>query len=53
MKSEQLTTYSETDGTNIFPQEETQRNKILCQHCKRTLHNGIRCQGICVADSDY
>ena len=26
---------------------------ILCNHCKRTSSNGIRCLGICVADSDY
>ena len=27
--------------------------KILCNHCKRTASNGIRCMGICVADNDY
>ena len=27
--------------------------KILCNHCKRTALNGIRCMGICVADNDY
>ena len=27
--------------------------KILCNHCKRTVSNGIRCLGICVADNDY
>ena len=27
--------------------------KILCHHCMRTLSNGIRCMGICVADNDY
>jgi len=26
---------------------------ILCQHCLRTASNGIKCQGICVADSGY
>ncbi|MGB7414129.1 MAG: hypothetical protein WA902_07960 [Thermosynechococcaceae cyanobacterium] len=26
---------------------------ILCPHCRRTATNGIKCQGICVADSDY
>ena len=26
---------------------------ILCPHCKRTADNGIRCLGMCVADSDY
>ena len=29
------------------------KEKILCNHCKRTASNGIRCLGICVADSDY
>ena len=27
--------------------------KVLCNHCGRTASNGIRCQGICVADNDY
>jgi len=27
--------------------------KILCQHCKRTATNGIKCKGICVADDNY
>ena len=26
---------------------------ILCIHCKRTVSNGIRCLGMCVADNDY
>ena len=26
---------------------------ILCNHCMRTLSNGIRCMGICVSDNDY
>ena len=30
-----------------------EENKILCNHCKRTASNGIRCLGICVSDSDY
>ena len=28
-------------------------NTILCNHCKRTASNGIKCKGICVSDSDY
>jgi hypothetical protein len=27
--------------------------KIICPHCLRTATNGIKCKGICVADSDY
>ena len=29
------------------------KDKILCNHCKRTSSNGIRCMGICVADNNY
>ena len=29
------------------------KDVILCNHCKRTASNGIRCLGICVADNDY
>ena len=36
-------------------QNSAQENEepILCPHCKRTASNGIKCKGICVADSDY
>ena len=30
-----------------------QQEKVLCNHCGRTISNGIRCLGICVADNDY
>ena len=26
---------------------------VLCNHCKRTASNGVRCLGMCVADNDY
>ena len=29
------------------------KEKILCIHCKRTISNGIRCLGMCVADNEY
>ena len=29
------------------------KERILCNHCKRTASNGIRCLGICVADNEY
>lgn len=48
---------SNSDGRK---QEDSLKNKyqpeiekILCPHCRRTATNGIKCQGICVADSDY
>ncbi|QFS50384.1 hypothetical protein GXM_07878 [Nostoc sphaeroides CCNUC1] len=39
----------QTTSKNIAPETE----KILCPHCQRTATNGIKCKGICVADSDY
>ena len=29
------------------------QDPVLCNHCRRTASNGIRCLGMCVADSDY
>ena len=31
----------------------SEKDPILCNHCKRTLSNGVRCLGMCVADNDY
>ena len=31
----------------------SKKDSILCNHCKRTASNGVRCLGICVADNDY
>jgi hypothetical protein len=33
--------------------EAEKPEKVLCPHCLRTASNGIKCKGICVADSDY
>jgi hypothetical protein len=54
MTSEQLT----SDSPQITSDSNSDRStieteKILCPHCRRTATNGIKCQGICVADSDY
>ena len=35
------------EGSNL------DEERILCNHCRRTASNGIRCLGMCVADSDY
>jgi hypothetical protein len=40
-----------SNATQVSKQEE--KEKILCPHCRRTATNGIKCKGICVADSDY
>ena len=29
------------------------KDPILCNHCKRTASNGVRCLGMCVADNEY
>jgi len=31
----------------------SEKDIILCNHCKRTASNGVRCLGMCVADNDY
>ena len=49
-----------SDEKNDRNQENQQNNdsnkrlgKVLCNHCGRTISNGIRCLGICVSDNDY
>ena len=39
--------------TNRHPRSEAKDEPILCPHCLRTASNGIKCKGICVAESDY
>ena len=39
--------------TNKESRVSLDKEKILCNHCKRTASNGIRCLGICVADNEY
>ena len=31
----------------------SKKDPILCNHCKRSASNGVRCLGMCVADNDY
>ena len=42
-----------SDKTKKESLASQEKEKILCNHCKRTASNGIRCLGICVADNDY
>ena len=50
---------SKQDFRNLKLQDNKDNNvpsredPILCNHCKRTASNGIRCLGICVADNEY
>ncbi|WP_197480123.1 MULTISPECIES: hypothetical protein [unclassified Anabaena] len=40
-------------SNSIDNNQEPETEKILCPHCQRTATNGIKCKGMCVADSDY
>ena len=41
------------DQNNSKINLSSEKDSILCNHCKRTASNGIRCLGMCVADNDY
>ncbi len=49
-------TFSANNDQDVLQGDAFVRNTkdaVLCHHCKRTLNNGIRCLGRCVADGDY
>ena len=41
------------DQNNLKINLTSENDPILCNHCKRTASNGVRCLGMCVADNDY
>ena len=41
------------DHNNSKINLRSEKDTILCNHCKRTASNGVRCLGMCVADNDY
>ena len=41
------------DKNNSKIKLTSEKDHILCNHCKRTASNGVRCLGMCVADNDY
>ena len=41
------------DQKNLKINLTSEKDPILCNHCKRTASNGVRCLGMCVADNDY
>lgn len=47
----ELRTFKDQDNSKINLSSE--KDSILCNHCKRTASNGVRCLGMCVADNDY
>ena len=48
---QELTTSKVQDISKI--NLSSKKDTILCDHCKRTASNGVRCLGMCVADNDY
>ena len=44
---------SSKDQNNSKINYTPEKDSILCNHCKRTASNGVRCLGMCVADNDY
>ena len=49
--TQELISFKDQDNSKINLTSE--KDTILCNHCKRTASNGIRCLGMCVADNDY
>ena len=47
---QELISFEDQNQKNNFPSD---KDPILCDHCKRTGSNGVRCLGMCVADNDY
>ena len=41
------------DQNNSKINLSAKKDPVLCNHCKRTASNGVRCLGMCVADNDY
>ena len=41
------------DQNNSKTNFPSDKDRILCKHCRRTSSNGVRCLGMCVADNDY
>ena len=46
-------TNSEKANDMTTEEKNIEKERILCNHCRRTKTNGIRCQGMCVADNEY
>ena len=48
---EELISFNDHNNSKI--NLNSKKDPILCNHCKRTVSNGVRCLGMCVADNDY
>ncbi len=49
--TQELTSFKNQNNSTINLNLE--KDPILCNHCKRSSSNGVRCLGMCVADNDY
>ena len=50
--NQELISFKDQNNSKIsFTAEK--KDRILCNHCKRTASNSVRCLGMCVADNDY
>ena len=49
--TQELISFKDRKNSKIILPSE--KDPILCKHCKRTASNGVRCLGMCVADNDY
>ena len=49
--NEELISLKVQNSSKINP--SSNKDSVLCNHCKRTASNGVRCLGMCVADNDY
>ena len=49
--TQELISFKDQNNSKIHLTSE--KDPILCNHCKRTASNGVRCLGMCVADNDY
>ena len=50
--TQKLISFKDQNNSKINLASE-KKDPILCNHCKRTASNGVRCLGMCVADNDY
>ena len=49
--TQELISFKDQNNSKINLTSE--KDPILCNHCKRTASNSVRCLGMCVADNDY
>ena len=49
--TQELISFKDQNSSKINLNSE--KEPILCSHCKRTASNGVRCLGMCVADNEY